>query len=990
MVWRRPNLAGKLVGVIFLLSLAAVGLVGFVIYSRSSTVLRSMIVERLTATADLKLVELENWVHTSRGNVESFARLDAMRVNLDKLREELDKPHSTIWSSAFSPDGGKLATGGVEQRVHVWDLDSGREERVLPHQNTVNLIRFLEPQFLLTRDYENIMRIWDLESGRVLSAVPLAHILDISGSGLLVLSTWNRKVLVWRIADLVAARGNTPPALVEMPGSASWVALSPDGRLLAVSDGKSMSRLYRLDMGAEAVASEVFQLKGGEVGLGFSPDGSWLAAAGKDGELFVYDLRGAREQPRLASTLAIPAGDEREMAFSPDSRWLGSRYDGTAHFDLARLQQVEGRAVWEKVLELEQVDGFVFTPSDHGAVRLVTALEDVDAVVWELDRLDDKERPQRHEFRTEDVGGAGLGASLDGKCVCIPTWTGRVQVYAVDDLLSNGTPPNLAPGGMRHAPLPLALITDMLRSQVRSRPDWLAAALADVHGRVLTWEGMSPRQWEDIASSAKVEKALESGGTVFLPPRTEKRGERPMILLAAPMVSGEGIRLGALLCRIGYTGVETIVSKHTGVGESGELYLLDSGGLLCGSRQHPGDVAAYGEPEKFASILRSGSTGEGAYVNFTGSRVIGATQRLSSPPWTLVAEIPVEEALAPARRLAWTAFAVGGGLILALLGASLFLSRRIALPIMAAADMAQRIVSGHLDPAEKGLEGDEARILSEAFQRMLPALEERVRMLQALDIAHEVQANLLPQHPPQCPGLDIAGRCIYCEETGGDYFDYLDTCWPEGRGVGIVVGDVTGHGVPAALLMTSLRAFLRQRSTLMDLQANVVRDVNSQIARDVSLSGRFATLFLLDVYRPGLKMRWVRAGHDPALVYDPETGEFSQLEGGGLPLGVLEDADFEERSMDVRPGQVVVIATDGVWETEDHSGEMYGKERLQRTIAENAGRTADEILRAVVESVRRHAGRGGESLPHQDDLTLVVLKIEEFELSAGSTPGNGT
>ena len=140
---------------------------------------------------------------------------------------------------------------------------------------------------------------------------------------------------------------------------------------------------------------------------------------------------------------------------------------------------------------------------------------------------------------------------------------------------------------------------------------------------------------------------------------------------------------------------------------------------------------------------------------------------------------------------------------------------------------------------------DELGALAEHFNQMTEGLKERVRLRRSLDLAKEVQQNLLPQKTPAVHGLDIAGRSIYCDETGGDYYDFWDSQeLGEGK-LGVLIGDVSGHGLPSALLMATARAFLRQRSVLPGSLDVMISDVNRQLTRDVEESGRFMTLFCL-------------------------------------------------------------------------------------------------------------------------------------------------
>ena len=180
-------------------------------------------------------------------------------------------------------------------------------------------------------------------------------------------------------------------------------------------------------------------------------------------------------------------------------------------------------------------------------------------------------------------------------------------------------------------------------------------------------------------------------------------------------------------------------------------------------------------------------------------------------------------------------------------------------------------------------------------QAMAELDREHRKVRQSLSLAMEVQQNLLPRSNPSVKGLDIAGKSVYCDETGGDYFDFLKTGNPEDCAISVVVGDVSDHGIPSALLMATARAFIRQRSSRPGSIAEIVTDTNRQLAGDVEDSGRFMTLFYAEIDRQNNRMHWLNAGHEPAIIYDPGTDAFEKLPGGGnLPLGIIEDAQFKE------------------------------------------------------------------------------------------------
>lgn len=270
---------------------------------------------------------------------------------------------------------------------------------------------------------------------------------------------------------------------------------------------------------------------------------------------------------------------------------------------------------------------------------------------------------------------------------------------------------------------------------------------------------------------------------------------------------------------------------------------------------------------------------------------------------------------------------------------------------------------------------DELSELAATFNKLAPALEDQVRLKEALTVAQEVQRSLLPEHPPSVDGFDVAGASLYCEDTGGDYFDYPHL-GIEADELGLAVGDVSGHGIPAALLMTTARAFLRQRASKGGRLDEVVADANRLLADDVRLSGRFMTLFLFAVDPATLTARWVRAGHDPAMVYSTRDHQFRELGGDtGLPLGVDGDWSYTEETTPLAPGDIILIGTDGIWEAANPGGEMFGKDRLMEIISSSSAQPAQDILDAILEGLRNFTAEAG----FEDDVTLAVIKVGEAQ-----------
>jgi len=244
----------------------------------------------------------------------------------------------------------------------------------------------------------------------------------------------------------------------------------------------------------------------------------------------------------------------------------------------------------------------------------------------------------------------------------------------------------------------------------------------------------------------------------------------------------------------------------------------------------------------------------------------------------------------------------------------------------------------------------------------------------ALALAGEVQKSLLPQDKPRVPGLDVAGKNVSCDEIGGDYFDFLWRRENPDEPFSVVVGDITGHGVDSALLMTTARAFLRMRASQPGSISEIINAMNGHLAQDVLETGRFMTLFYMTIDLKNDRIEWVRAGHDPALLYDPVRDEFEELKGDGIALGVDDKFQYEiYHKTGVADCQVIAVGTDGIWEARNKNGEMFGKERFRSIIRRSANAGADEILNAVYTELSEFLnGRKTD-----DDITLVIIKVNK-------------
>ncbi|MGE5546411.1 MAG: PP2C family protein-serine/threonine phosphatase [Solirubrobacterales bacterium] len=224
--------------------------------------------------------------------------------------------------------------------------------------------------------------------------------------------------------------------------------------------------------------------------------------------------------------------------------------------------------------------------------------------------------------------------------------------------------------------------------------------------------------------------------------------------------------------------------------------------------------------------------------------------------------------------------------------------------------------------------------------------------------------------PQGVPGFDFAGQSLYRYTRGGDYHDFfIPPGDAEGR-MAVAVGDVAGHDALAAKLMHLARASVRTHAAPPGQLADMLGRINRDLARQMR-AGRFMTLFLAVLVAGSRSIHWVNAGQGPAIAYYPETDRFREVGGPDIPLGIDPDWRFHELEHSGWPtGALLVIGTDGVWETRNPTGEMYGIDRLQRLVRATCTRSAGEIVAAVTADLA--AFRGGR--PQADDVTLVVVK----------------
>jgi len=248
-------------------------------------------------------------------------------------------------------------------------------------------------------------------------------------------------------------------------------------------------------------------------------------------------------------------------------------------------------------------------------------------------------------------------------------------------------------------------------------------------------------------------------------------------------------------------------------------------------------------------------------------------------------------------------------------------------------------------------------------------MAQRERLNRELEIAREVQQHLFPQRLPSVPGLDYCGRCQPAREVGGDYYDFLEL--PQGR-LGIAVGDVSGKGIGAALMMASLEASLRGQASVGHDLAELVKRVNS-LVYEASSASRYATFFYAEYDPQSRQLFYVNAGHSPPVVLRQSAAacQVFRLETGGPVIGLLQQGRYQQGSFPLKPGDLIVLFTDGVSESMNARNEEWGEDRLIEFAKTCYGIPASEAMTRILAAAEAFAA----GAPQHDDMTLVVLRV---------------
>ena len=248
------------------------------------------------------------------------------------------------------------------------------------------------------------------------------------------------------------------------------------------------------------------------------------------------------------------------------------------------------------------------------------------------------------------------------------------------------------------------------------------------------------------------------------------------------------------------------------------------------------------------------------------------------------------------------------------------------------------------------------------------ALLENARMACDMGLARQIQRSLLPASPPAVAGVRCAGRWVPAAHVGGDYYDFF----PRDDGsLDTVIADVSGHSVGAALVMTEARSVIRTQARSGGSPSAIVGSLNEILYEDLTRAELFITMFYAS-YRPASRvLTYASAGHNPPLLCRRAEGLCQELDAEGLILGVRPQVAFEEREVRLEEGDTLFLYTDGITESDNGSGELFGVDRLRTLLASRRGEEPEAVIEAVLAELAAFTG----GRPPTDDICMVAVKI---------------
>lgn len=558
----------------------------------------------------------------------------------------------------------------------------------------------------------------------------------------------------------------------------------------------------------------------------------------------------------------------------------------------------------------------------------------------------------------------------------------------------------------------LSLTDDLMHPLLASDPRLTQAYIGTGSGIlwVAPWVDGVPSTYDPRTRDWYI-RAQEAGHLVWSDPYADAGGKGLMVTCSR--LAGTG---GDGFHWIVGTDVtlETINTQiiNTQVGERGYALLIDSRGnvisrpgITTGDEKWDESFSAENlltsENEGLSAVARQMTAGRSgtARVVLGGEEKYIAYAPVSSVNWSLAIVIPVDDIIAPAEetrsRIVMATneaathlnqqmnaaktlfFALFVILFVIVTILSVLFARIITRPIEELRRGSEAIGTGDLDHRVLVTTGDEFEDLAHSFNTMAKNLKnymdelqrttaEKERFAKELEIAQGIQQSFLPDSAPEIAGIELVAKNVPALEVGGDFYDFIPVATGQW---GLVIADVSGKGVPAALFMALSRTLIRASTLVNADPALSIAHANRMIYEDAK-SNMFVTLFYAVLDSRTMTLDYVNAGHNPPLLLQGESSTVRLLKAKGIALGVIDEVDLQSVRVDLKPGDVLVLYTDGVTEAINAAEEEFGEERLFAIITQNRNRPAQEIMDEILAGITAYAG----DTPQYDDITLMILR----------------
>ena len=498
----------------------------------------------------------------------------------------------------------------------------------------------------------------------------------------------------------------------------------------------------------------------------------------------------------------------------------------------------------------------------------------------------------------------------------------------------------------------------------------------------------SDESYFDYYQSSWYTSARDAGGVVFTDTYPDSYGRGLMISCASPFYD-ESDRFAGVVCMDILIGDLTSHVIDVDLGEGAYAFLVSGSGDIIASAVMEGADAAFENILDASSAVyeASGPIMSGETGAMLSGGVYYAYTPVSSANWKFCVHIPESLVLAPVkameRNIVAAIFAFVAALALIILCVVLMVrrfSRNLTDPLIALGTDVQTISSGDLDYRAEIRSNDEIGDLAESFNRMAASLKQHIENLTAvtaekerigaeLDVATHIQKSMLPCIFPAFPDrkeFDVYATMNPAKEVGGDFYDFFMV---DETHLAVVMADVSGKGVPAALFMVIGKTLIKDHTEPGISLGDVFSDVNNMLC-DSNSEGLFITAFegVLDLATG--EFRYVNAGHEPPyLCRQGECFEAYKVRPGFVLAG-MEDLRYREGSLQLSPGDRIFLYTDGVTEATDAGNQLYGSERLHHVLNESLGLSPETLLQAVKADVDRFVG----DAPQFDDITMLCLE----------------